>query len=71
MKDDYIPEAIKPGMTQPMNAKRLLYILNKQKLFCCKIKGSDITGTGFFCNILLPGTSKVLPVLMTCNHVLK
>ena len=71
MKDDYIPEAIKPGMTQPMNAKRLLYILNEQKLFCCKIKGSDITGTGFFCNILLPGTSKVLPVLMTCYHVLK
>ena len=69
MKDNYIPEAIKPGMSQPMNSKRLLYILNEQKLVCCKIIGSNI-GTGFFCKVFLPGTSKVLPVLMTCYHVL-
>lgn len=58
---DYNPEAIKP--------EKMLNILDKQKKICCKIKSKSL-GTGFFCKLFLPNSLKILPVLMTCNHVL-
>jgi len=66
---DYIPEAVKPGMTPPMDSEKTLYILNQQNNCCCKIK-SKLIGTGFLCKITLLDSLKVLPVLITCNHVL-
>lgn len=66
---DYIPEGIKPGMIQPVDTEQMIDILNQQKKCCCKIE-SKSTGTGFFCKIILPDSLKILPVLMTCNHVL-
>ena len=68
MEDELIPEAIRPGMIIPMESEKLLYILNEQKKNCCKIK-SECKGTGFFLKLILENL-KILPVLMTCNHVL-
>ena len=68
MEDELIPEAIRPGMILPMDSEKLLYILNEQKKNCCKIK-SECKGTGFFLKLILENL-KILPVLMTCNHVL-
>ena len=66
---DFIPEAIKPGMIQPVDTEQMIDILNQQKKCCCKIESKSV-GTGFFCKIILPDSLKILPVLMTCNHVL-
>ena len=43
------------------------------KISICKIKKEkekDIFGTGFFCKIPFPDQFTLLPVLITCNHVL-
>ena len=45
-------------------------ILNQMENKICKIKVNHGTGTGFFCKIPFPNTKGVLPVLMTCNHVI-
>ena len=71
MDNDFIYEAIKPGMLPPMDSEKLSYYLNYQKKCCCKIKSNDENGTGFFCKILVKNSFIILPVLMTCNHVLK
>ena len=68
--NDFIPEAIKPGMINPMDSEKLSYIINQENKCCCKIN-SNGNGTGFFCKIVLNESLKILPVLMTCNHVLK
>ena len=67
--NDFIPEAIKPGMVDPMDSEKLSYIINQENKCCCKIN-SNGNGTGFFCKIILNESLKILPVLMTCNHVL-
>ena len=36
----------------------------------CNIIHNNITGTGFFCRIPYPDNYSLLPVLITCNHVL-
>lgn len=42
-----------------------------QMTFCiCNIIHNNITGTGFFCRIPFPDNYSLLPVLITCNHVL-
>ena len=65
-ENDFIPEAMKPGMIEPLNSQKTEYILEQQKLCCGKI----LNGTGFFCKIILPNSLKILPVFITCNHVL-
>ena len=46
-------------------------IINKQlKLFICKINKNESFGTGFFCKIPF-FESKLLPVLITNNHILE
>ena len=67
----FFPEAVKKGMISPLDSEKIQYIWDQQKKYCCKInsKNGNI-GTGFFCKIILPNSLKILPVLMTCNHVL-
>ena len=68
---EYFPEKVKPGMVSPLDSEKFQYILEQQKKYCCKINSkNDKIGTGFFCKIILPNSLKILPVLMTCNHVL-
>ena len=69
--DEFVPEVFKKGMISPIDLEKFEYILNQQKKYCCKIysKNENI-GTGFFCKIILPNSLSILPVLMTCNHVL-
>ena len=62
----FIPEAMKPGMIEPLNSQKTNYILEQQKLCCGKV----LNGTGFFCKLVLPHSLKILPVFITCNHVL-
>jgi hypothetical protein len=46
-------------------------ILAQMKNYICKIhKNNGEKGTGFLCNIPYPNQSKLLPVLITSNHVL-
>ena len=46
-------------------------ILNQMRNCICKIKLNDGTlGTGFFCKIPFPTKSKMLPVLITNNHLI-
>ena len=53
----------------PVSIKGIEIILNQMKKCICKIlKNDGIKGTGFFCEI--PYQSKLLPVLVTNNHVL-
>ena len=40
------------------------------KIHIIKEKGEKDFGTGFFCKIPFPDEFKLLPVLITCNHVL-
>ena len=45
-------------------------ILNQMENKICKIEVNHGKATGFFCKIPFPNTKGVLPVLMTCNHVI-
>ena len=50
---------------------QLNHSLNQMKLSICKIKNDkNIYGTGFFCKIPFPNPFSLLPVLITCNHIL-
>ena len=51
--------------------KPVQHFIYKQKEKCvCKIKSNNSFGTGFFCNIPFQNNSKILPVLITNNHIL-
>ena len=46
-------------------------ILNQMRNSICRIKLNDGSfGTGFFCKIPFPTKSKLLPVLITNNHII-
>ena len=49
------------------------YLLNLQNKCCCKIKINELgeMATGFLCKIPFPDYKKLLPVLITNNHVLE
>ena len=53
----------------PIFVEGIETILFQMKSCICKIYKKNITGTGFFCKI--PFQNKLLPVLITNNHVLK
>ena len=47
-------------------------IMEQAKKSVCKINGKNGgTGTGFLCKIPFPGPFTLLPVFITCNHVLE
>ena len=67
----YIQEAHIPDTFRSFNSYQLETVMFQMKNCICKIKVSDNKiGTGFFCKIPFPDTFSLLPVLITCNHVL-
>ena len=61
--EDYINKSVLPISLEGINK-----ILFQMKFSVCKIHKIGSNGTGFFCN--LPYKSKILPFLITNNHVL-
>ena len=45
-------------------------IIKQMEKSICKIKIGEEQGTGFFCKIPFPNKNKMLPVLITNNHVI-
>ena len=52
----------------PVTIEKTQIILNQMQNFICKIENKKGNGTGFFCYI--PFKNKLLPVLITNNHVI-
>ena len=67
--EELIKEKYLPNSTLPVSIKGTEIILSQMKKCVCKIlKNDGIKGSGFFCEI--PYQGKLLPVLVTNNHVL-
>jgi len=65
----YIPEKYIEDSPNPLTIEGTETILFQMKNCLCKILGNDgKKGTGFFCKI--PYLNKLLPVLITNNHIL-
>ena len=68
MSDKTILEGYFKNSVKPVSLEGTNIILNQMKFSVCKILKVEVNGTGFFCN--LPYKSKVLPFLITNNHIL-
>ena len=67
--ENYIPEKYIEDSPNPLTIEGTETILFQMKNCLCKILGNDgKKGTGFFCKI--PYLKKLLPVLITNNHIL-
>ena len=67
--EDFLPEKHLEKSPNPVNIEGTEQILFQMKNCICKIINNDgIKGTGFFCRI--PINDKLLPFLITNNHVL-
>ena len=65
-------EAKIPGIPDAISFEGLEIIKEQKENNVCKIvKENGITGSGFLCIIPFPDKLHPLPVLLTCNHVLK
>ena len=61
-----------PGTPDSISFEELAIIKEQKENNVCKIvKENGVTGTGFLCIIPFPDKLHPLPVLLTCNHVLK
>lgn len=65
---DYIPE--KYLTHDALSVNYLIKMLSKNKKCIVKIYINNSTGTGFLCKIPFPNYNNLLPVLITCNHVI-
>ena len=45
-------------------------IMEQMERNICKINIGNLKGTGFFCKIPFPNQNKMLPVLITNNHII-
>ena len=74
MEEDlsYSKEGDVPGHVKHSNLDTLLLIAKQMQESVCKIYGTKLNGTGFFCMIqnMKEWNSSFLYVLMTNNHVL-
>ena len=70
--NDYHKEGDIPGHVKKTNLDIQMNIIKQMKESVCKIYGSKLNGTGFFCVIqnMKEWSSPNLYVLMTNNHVL-
>ena len=67
--DDFIQEKYIEKSPSPITIEGTENILYQMKNSICKIINNDgYNGTGFFCRI--PYNNKLLPVLVTNNHIL-
>ena len=55
---------------QPIGKNQIKKIYDQMNKSVVKIKNGEINGTGFICLIPYPDEIRLLPVLITCNHVL-
>ena len=55
----------------PLSSQDLLIINSQMNQCICKIYIKHGVGTGFFCLISFPNGQNKIPVLITCNHILK
>ena len=69
---DYVKEYKFGESPDSLSSEQLEKVLEQMKISICKIKKEKdkIFGTGFFCKIPFPDQFTLLPVLITCNHVL-
>ena len=73
----YIKHINNDDMFSPVSPKtlrnRAIIILDQTENSICKIIKSDNkgSGTGFLCKIPFPDSFNLLPVLVTCHHVLE
>ena len=66
----YINEK-KIGGVSPITQEKTKILLSQLNKYICKIYSiNEIKGTGFFCKFPFPDQFKLLPVLITNNHVL-
>ena len=63
-------EAMFPGHVEPLPLSKINIIIEQMKKSICKIDKENLKGTGFLCLIPYPNRLSLLPVLITCNHVL-
>ena len=68
--DGVIPEEHIIGHPDPLSKEVTLKIIDQMDKNVCKIIKEKSTGTRFFCIIPFPHKLNLLPVLITCNHVL-
>ena len=66
-----IPENIFSDQPPSMKNANIQYLFNLQNKCCCKIKINKLGEKGFLCKIPFPDSKKLLPVLITNNHVLE
>ena len=69
-KKDFINE-VKENLSESISTEKMEQVLFMMRNCICKIKlKNGEIGTGFFCKIPFPDLFNLLPVLVTCNHVL-
>ena len=67
----YYEEKILIGQMKPVSREAYKIIDNQMEKYICKIYGiNENIGTGFFCKIPFPDEFKLIPVLITNNHIL-
>ena len=70
MRNNIIYEAHLQGSPNSITQEQIKNIYIQMENFLCKIIHHKERGTGFFCKIPFPDEFTLLPVLITCNHVL-
>ena len=68
MAENIVREGYINGSIIPVSLEGTNKILNQMKFNVCRIYKAGINGTGFFCN--LPYKSKLIPFLITNNHII-
>ena len=63
-------EMILERFSKPITYENTKLILKQMETCVCQIKINDKKGTGTFCKIPYPDKNKLLPVLITNNHVI-
>ena len=70
-QQNYIKEHKIGNNPDSLSPEQMRQALNQMEISICKIKKeNNIFGTGFFCKIPFPNKLSLLPVVITCNHVL-
>ena len=68
--NNIVYEAHLRGSPNSITLEQIEKINIQMKNSVCKIINQNISGTGFFCKFPFPNNFSLLPVLITCNHVL-
>ena len=58
------------GSPEPFSYEKFKIIIEQMEKFICQIKIGNKFGNGFLCKIPDPDNNYLLPVLITCNHII-